>query len=439
MSGSVGLPALRVEQALRLLPAVDALSPLRAFLISSSRAKSSAEPHGTVGKRYVHPDDLRDLMPRALKQITEHLGVLYDAALEALEAEQKGDETGAVRALLKAGAQEESVRRHSEAYAWYDHALKIAAGLRDRRPEIEALRHLGHLDCVRGRLEAGSRYFQRSLALAEDEMDEPGAALACQGLGKAAVAQGTWQGAEAWFGKGLRHAGAAPSELGASLLVGLADAARGRGQFDLAADRLRQARVIFEKLGDEEGVALVLNADGLLQVDKGQRDAGLARYREALSRLHRAAKNPRLEMSLRLNICRMFLDSGRLPDAEDEARRAEEIAIIHNFTYELAGLYALMGRMRGMDRDETGFVFFEKAIELCQGPDPFPRLEAEVFREYGLFRSTLGEREEAVAYLERAREILEGLGDRATLAQIEGDLAQLGTSESGSGGVPEIG
>jgi tetratricopeptide (TPR) repeat protein len=430
-------PALRVEQALRLLPTVDALSPLRAFLISSSRARSSAEPHGTVGKRHVQPDDLRDLMPRALKQITEHLGSLYDAALAALEAEQKGDETGAVRALLRAGALEEAVRRHSEAYAWYDHALRIAAGLRDRRPEIEALRHLGHLDCVRGRLESGSRYFQRSLALAEDEMDHLGAALACQGLGKAAVAGSTWQGAEAWFGKGLRYAGAAPSELNASLLVGLADAARGRGQFELAADRLRQARLTFDKLGDEEGGALVLNGDGLLQVDQGDRDAGLARYRESLARLRRAGKNPRLEMSVRLNICRMFLDSDRLPDAEDEARRAEEIAIIHNFTFELAGLYSLMGRMRGMERDETGFVFFEKAIELCQGPDPFPRLEAEIFREYGLFRSALGEREEAIAYLERSREILEGLGDRATLAQIEGDLALLSASDAGSGEIQE--
>src|SRR5262249_17269610 len=205
-----------------------------------------------------------------------HLRALYDAALNALEAEQKGDVTDAVRSLLRAGSLEESVRRHAEARAWYDHALKIAAGLRDRRPEIEALRHVGHLECVRGRLESGARFFQRSLALAEDEMDTDGAALACQGLGKAALAQGMWQGAESWFGRAPRHAGAAQRALTASLQVGLADAARGRGQLSVAEDRLRQARSAFEQLNDEEGMVLVLNAEGLLEVEAGRRDAALA-------------------------------------------------------------------------------------------------------------------------------------------------------------------
>ena len=433
MSRDAGLPALRVEQALRLLPTVDALSPLRAFLISTSRARSGAEPHGTVGKRYVQPEDLRDLMPRALTRITEHLGALYDAAIEALESDQKGDVTAAVRALLRAGAREEGVRRHTEARAWYDHALRIAAGLRDRRPEIEALRHMGHLECVRGRLEAGARFFQRALALADAELDNEGAGQACLGLGKAALAQATWQGAESWFSRGLRYVEKEHQALSGSLHVGLADAARGRGQLALAADRLEQARALFEAAGDEEGMVLVLNGNGLLDAEAARRDAALARYRDALARLRRLGRNPRLELSVRLNICRLFIDWDRLPDAEDESRRAEEIAIIHNFTYELAGLYVLMGRLRGKERDETGFVFFEKAIELCQGPDPFPRLEAEVYREYGLFRHAQGDREEATAYLERAREILEGLGDRPLLAQVEGDLAKITAAEPGNG------
>jgi hypothetical protein len=68
-----------------------------------------------------------------------------------------------------------------------------------------------------------------------------------------------------------------------------------------------------------------------------------------------------------------------------------------------------MGKLRGRQGDEQGFVFFEKAIELCQGTEPSPRLEAEVYREYGLFRSELGDKDEGLAYLARAREILETL------------------------------
>ena len=60
-------PPLRVEQALRLLPDVDALVPLRGFLISRSQARPSVEPHGTVGKRTVQPSDLKEFIHQAIE------------------------------------------------------------------------------------------------------------------------------------------------------------------------------------------------------------------------------------------------------------------------------------------------------------------------------------------------------------------------------------
>src|SRR5262245_32220296 len=96
-------PSLRVEQALRLLPDVDALAPLRAFLISSSRLQASAQPYQTVGKRYVNSTDLKELVPQAIAQVTEHLAALYEAAVDALEAEERADMAGTVRAFLRAG------------------------------------------------------------------------------------------------------------------------------------------------------------------------------------------------------------------------------------------------------------------------------------------------------------------------------------------------
>jgi tetratricopeptide (TPR) repeat protein len=413
-----------VEQALRLLPDVDALGPLRAFLLSTSQDGEEAEPYRTVGKRYLQPADLRVLVPQAAAQVGAHLTALYFAAVDALEAEQRDDPAGAVRALLAAGQLEEKVSRASQARAWYDHALRIAETLRDRRPEITALRRLGHLEALRDRAEAAARFYQRSLAIADAELDHEGAARACLGLGAVSLSHAKWQGAESWFRRGLQ-CGAEDRALIARLHLGLCEGARGRGQLAAAADRLTRARELFEEAGDAKGIVRVLNASGQLEALRGRRPDALARYREALAMLQNTEPDPRLEIAIRLNMCDLYLEWGRLPDAEDEIRSAEGTAIIHNDTRDLARLYLVMGKVWGLQGDDTGFVFFEKAVELCRGSEPMPRLEAEAYLEYALFRKQMGEPEEARAYLERAREILEDVGNGPLLARITAELSRL--------------
>src|SRR2546422_3877261 len=48
---------------------------------------------------------------------------------------------------------------------------------------------------------------------------------------------------------------------------------------------------------------------------------------------------------------------------------------------------------RSRQQDETGFVFFEQAIELCKTVERAAATEGEVYLEYGLFRERLGQRE----------------------------------------------
>lgn len=429
MTVGASFPPLRVEQALRLLPDIDALAPLRAFLVSSSRSRApgtrtSDEHDRTVGKRYLQPADLRERIPQAIALVAEHLGLLYQAAVEALEQEQRGNMSGAVRALLQAGEQEENVGRYSQAHAWYAHAQAIAEELRDRRPEIVALRRLGSLELARGQLEEGARAYQRCLAVAEAELDPAGSAFACQGLGDVAVAQGHWQGAESWYTRGLHH-GESDRHLTGHLTLGLAEVARGRGQTDIALERLQKAQQVFADLGDAPGTVRALNEKGTLAVAVGRPGDALTSYREALAELLRAGGDAKLEMAVRLNLCRLHIETGRLPDAEDEGRRAEELAIAHNLTHPLARLYVIMGKLRGRQGDENGFVFFEKALELCGGVEPSPRLEGEVYLEYALFRNNLGDREEARAYYERAREIVDLMGRPPALDHVEAELSHL--------------
>jgi len=297
----------------------------------------------------------------------------------------------------------------------------MAEGLRDRRPEIEALRHLGHMEQSRGYLEAGARLYERSRVLADAELDNEGAVLACEGLGEIALEQQKWQGAEAWFTRGLRYI-TEDHPLAARLYLGLGKVAMHRDQPQLAADRLKHARTLFDAMQHAEGVVRSLKSWGQLEAKQGKHAEALAAFHEALARLPRAGSAPELEMDIRLNICQLFVDWNRLPDAEDEVRRAEETAILNNLTRQLAFLYVLMGKVRGRQKDEQGFVFFEKAIELCQGSEPSPRQEAEVYREYGLFRTELGDRDEGLAYLQRAREILETLDQEPIQARMDNNV-----------------
>jgi tetratricopeptide (TPR) repeat protein len=93
--------------------------------------------------------------------------------------------------------------------------------------------------------------------------------------------------------------------------------------------------------------------------------------------------------------------------------------------HRLAQVYTLMGRLRGAQEDETGFVFFEQAIELAKALDRSVTTQAQVYFEYGLFRNRLGQQDEARAYLEQARELFESLGETAERERADAELRRL--------------
>ena len=429
-----GPPPVLVEKALGLMPELEALEPLRALLIAVSRADegalwSSSGPYLTLGKRGVQPDELRRRMPQAFHRIAEHLQVLYRAYVDALESQQQGDAAGAVAALLRAGRLEERVFRFQQAQAWYAVALRVAQALNDRRPEVEALRALGYVCLALGTPAVGAGHFQRSLALAEAEFDQAGATAACQGLGEAVLAQGQWGGAQAWFSRGLRLAEAAGDESRAGRLeCELGALARRQGDLAGVGDYLGRARERFESAGIAEEMARVLNEQGLLDAQLGREGAASAAYREALAWSQRAGAGgggPGLELSIRLNLAELDLEAGRLLEAESELRRAEQVAISEGTMLRLVEVYTLMGRLRGAQEDETGFVFFEQAIELAKALQHSLATEAQVYHAYGLFRSRLRQQDEARAYLERAREIFDSLGEAVERERVEAELRAL--------------
>jgi tetratricopeptide (TPR) repeat protein len=422
---------VRVEQALRLLPDLEALMPLRGLLLESARPDErrqwgSGGPYLTVGKREVEPSELASRMAQVLQVVTAHIGALYGAYVEALERRERGDAAGAVTALLGAGRLEERVDRVRQAQAWYEVALALAETLQDRRPEIETLLALGHVCLTVGVYAEAARHYQRALVLAEAEFEQAGAIDACVGLGSVALERAEWAGAEAWYARALRLVEAGGDRLRVGRIEHqLALLARRQGDLAAAGDHLRRARECFEALALGREMARVLDAQGQLDDALGRPAPAAAAYREALAWVRRGERDPGLEVTIRLHLAELLLETNRLLEADEEMRRAEQLAITSNLTRRLVPIYTLFGKLRGRQGDETGFVFFEQAIELCRTVERSPIEEARVYHEYGLFRHRWGMADEARAYLERAREIFHSLGVDAEVERVQAELQAL--------------
>jgi tetratricopeptide (TPR) repeat protein len=422
---------VRVEQALRLLPNLEALMPLRGLLLSSARPDErvqwgSGGPYLTIGKRDVEPGELTRRVGPVLAVVTEHIGALYRAYVEALEAQERGEPTSAVTALLGAGRREEHVGRLEQASAWYEVALALAEGLQDRRPEVETLLACGRVCLAHGWYAEGGRHYQRALVLAEAGFDQAGAIDACIGLGGVAFERAEWAGAQAWYSRALRlvEAGGDGLRLG-RIEHQLGLLARRQGDLARAGEHLRRARECLEPLSAGHEMARVLDAQGELDAALGRPGPAAEAFREALAWVRRDEHDPGLDITIRLHLAELLLDTGRWLEAEEEMRRGEQLAITSNQTRGLVRIYTLLGTLRGRQGDETGFVFFEQAIALCRALEGPPIDEARVYDAYGLFRQSCGGPDEARAYLERAREIFRSLGVDAEVERVEAELQAL--------------
>ena len=421
---------MKVERALRLLPRVDAMAPLRELLLSSGLPQKGpwAKPgqNVTLGKRDVAPSEIRRQMAAQFERVVVHLADLYEAYLRTVEALDVGEPDEAVEHLLAAGHREEDAGRLSQAEPWFTVALGIADGLKDRRPEIKTLLAMGRLNMWLGAYEQSGRHYRRALVLAESEFDQGGTISACEGLGLLAVEQGAWQGADAWYARGLKLAEASgDDDLTGRLYHRTGELARRRGQFTAATFALQHARELFEKLGDAREMAGTLITQGLLNAELGLDERAAGAYREALAWARKSEPRDDLELFIRMNSAKLHLAAGRLLEAEEELRRAEVVAIRNNFMRRLAELYLLLGRLRGQQGDETGFVFLEQALQLARMVERPPVLEAKVYAEYGAFKMLVGQHEDARAYLRRASEMFESLGATAELERVTADLGQL--------------
>jgi tetratricopeptide (TPR) repeat protein len=420
---------VKIEQALRLIPNLEALAPLRAALLAVSRADertrwASAGAYLTVGKRAVEAEALRERLDGLLGQVTSHLRGLYRAVVEAIELQTGGDATGAITALQQAGGLEARVGRFKQAEAWYEVALELAAELSDRGPELELLRIRAALSRTMGRYGDAARHCQRSLALAEAEFNHAAVIAACEELGNIHCAMGEPEGAQSWYERGLGMNGTHGVRSG-WLLLRLGDIARERGDVLAATGLLDRARDHMQAGSDAAGMAQTLSAQGQVHIAQGHLTAAFTAYREALVWARQGPEPANLEVDIRMRLADLALESGRWLEAEADLRQAEQAALAHGLAHRLVEIYVRLGRLSGRGGEETGFVFFEQALELCRALELDSLLVADVCVAYGRFHGALGNLDSSRAYLERAGETYRVRGLTVGTERVHKELVQL--------------
>ncbi len=229
-----------------------------------------------------------------------------------------------------------------------------------------------------------------------------------------------------WYGRGLRLAEASSDpRLQGRLERRLGALAVGQGDLSAASDYLSRARARFEAVGPASDMARVLTEQGRLEARLGRASAAAAVYHEALAWARTPPPDLRTELAVRLEIAALAIENGRWLDAEGELRDAEQAALVAKRSRDLVRIYMMLGSMRGHQLDETGFVFFEQALEVCHALEAASAVEAEVHLEYGVFRRRFGPEDEARAHLERARDLFEATGETLARDRAEGELRAL--------------
>jgi tetratricopeptide (TPR) repeat protein len=415
---------LLVERALHLIPDFDEFLPLTDALIGISEADGAKRWAGShayqaLGKRVVDPERLGAMIPLLAARAQERLQELFSLVVRAIQAQQADRPADAAQLLIQAGELEEAQRRPDRAERLYVRALEIARDLREKEPQILAYRRLGRLMRGEGRLDEGFRFYEQSFELSAAQDDLPSQVIACQGLGNVCNDRGQRDRARAWYRRGLLLCrGCDDPQLEWPLLANLSVLARQGDELGEAETLLEQARHKIEEAGNEPALLFWYNNQGLLLSARGHEMRAEAAYREALA----LPLEPLPELTLRVNLGHSLATQGRLLEAEEEARRAEEVGILARLIPDLVDVYDLLGAIARHRRDEEGFVFYEQALSICRERELPRKTEATIYHGYGKLKLACAQVEEGVEYLELARGLYAELGLATELGRVVADL-----------------
>jgi tetratricopeptide (TPR) repeat protein len=413
-----------LDRLLGALPEQSDLAPLREALLRAStpdaaRAWAHSRAYATFDKRVLPADFVREVVATASRAAHDRIDALYAALADVLESTARGEDISAGLRLIAIGETAEAQDSPATALAYYGVAARFSETLADRRVRILALRRLGRAHAACGHVDEAYLFYRSSLEQALVVADIEAQAVALTGLGNLMGFQGRWNEAVQHYESALALCELEFPRLRGQLAMNLAAMHREKGELDESSAQLAVATGLWSDLHSADH-SVWYNNRGLLALARGDVDAAETIFRQALE----TAGNDFDRAMVLDNLAELYTRQGNLGDAEVFARSAEELALRAGSPRALADVYIRLGKIFRLRSDLNGVTFFEKALEICRG-GRYPLTEANAYLEYGIFRRTLGDLEEARSYIERARQLCAEIGAAQVETAASEQLAQI--------------
>lgn len=408
-------PAIPLEELLRLVPDLEDLDDLRNALTTVAApdpawAWSRSRSLATVDKRIVAAEGIETSLEQSEARLHGLVSSLFLSLRDVFRAYFEGDSQAAATRLIEIGERLESGGRLRDARRLYQNALELTLPLPDKEAQVLALRRIGRVAFSLGELHDAWLHYRRSADLARDVGAVRSEVTALTGCGNVLLMQGRWpETADCYRGALERLESAGQGE---SLRLERAQLFNNLGMIGTLLEALDEAEEWFRRAMEEWSVIDSPVDLAICHFNQGHLRERQNRFEAARQAYGRALECPvpsALRATFAIDLAECFLKEGEMAEAEHWGRVAEEHAIAARSPYHLGHMYRGLGNISRERGDADGFVFFEKALQIARERG-FRPMEAEALVDYALLRARMGEEEEAVSYLERAREICSELG-----------------------------
>lgn len=428
-----------IEEIIALLPDLDDLEVLRLRLVGAAvpdpgKAWDSSSAYATFDKRIVTPEAADRALHEAQEAVQQYATLLHLGLRPVLASVFAGDPGAAARHLIALGEELEQAGRVQGARQCYRAALTASLPLAEKEPQILALRRIARTALNVGDFVEAASYYERSAAVARDAGDLRGEVIACTGFGNVRMWQWRWSEAERCYHEGLALAdseAAAGLDLSGErghLYNNLANLTTRLGKLDESEVWFESAFRLWEARSAPDDLALAHFNRAHLREEQGRWDEARRDYEAALA----LPVPSNLRSLIATDLAEWWLHEGHVTQAEEWGRMAEEHAIASRSPYTLGHMYRGRGKIALARGGADGFTFFEKALEIARDKG-YLLLEGETLVDYAALRSGNGGGDEALAYLERAREIFRELGALGELEGAERALAALTAAPAAAG------
>lgn len=427
-----------LEEFFRLLPPLEELEDLQLSAIGAAVPDPAKEWEGsrsyaTIDKRVLSQEALERAIAEAETAFRNRMEGAFAVFRPMVQAFWSGEDGVAAGYLVRLGEQQEELGRYRAARQCFEAALSLSLPLADKKPQVLALRRIGRVAVSLGNVAEALQYYQRSADLAEASGDEKGEIIALTGSGNVLALQGRWAEAETTYRNALNRIESAACreefELQrAQLYNNLALTTTRQGHLTEAASWFSSALEIWGVVSSPYDLAVCYHSNGLFYGVQGEGESARTMFQRALDLPIPSGARA----GIAIDLAESFLRDGHIALAEEWGREAEEHAIAARSPYFLGRMYHGLGNIARGRMDANGITFFEKALEIARANE-LPLLEGETLTDYAILRNQIGGPEEALSYLERAREIFGQLGAIHELARVQ----EVSTAISG-GAAPQV-